>query len=112
MKSFSLTQQSNNLGWFVSNKYLYILTDKKDLPIVIVESVFEDPEEVANLPVCQNTESGNACIDYTESNRFAIDAELVFPMYQMTLEFMGIGMNAPEDKLLNSSEPQTSNVIQ
>lgn len=71
--------------------------------------MFEDPEEITNLPICENDADQNACIDYSQTARFAIDSELVMPMYEMTLKLLGIGLSAPEDMLLNAAQPKITN---
>lgn len=109
-KEFSLTQNENNFGWFISNQYPYIIAEKNP-GVIIIEGVFEDTEEVSNLPVCGEGDTG-ACIDFYETTRFALDPELVFPMYEMTLQFLGVGLQSTEDRLLNAADPKIQNVIE
>lgn len=111
LKQYSLTQQNNNLGWFESDQHLFVITDKDDLPIVVVEAVLEDPEEVAQMPVCGNG-NGPVCIEEYQADRFAIDPELVMPMYEMTLQLLGIGVRNPEDRLLNADNPKMINSVE
>lgn len=72
-----------------------------DLNLVLVEFVAEDPEEIADLAICSETAQDQPCID-SETLEFFIDPDLVIPMYQMTLQMLGMSFKYPEDDLNNS----------
>jgi len=91
---FSLTNNPKKTGYFMEENYLYVLNNKK-LNTILIKGIWEDPESVDdfNTAMCTND---NSCADYYTED-FPIDAELVFPMYQLAIELLGLSYQFPED---------------
>ena len=93
LDQYSLTAQ-NKSGYFIDENYLYILNNIK-LRAVLIKGIWEDPEEVLGYNEQTCTELDN-CEDILDQD-FPIDAELVYPMYQLTMQLLGLSFNMPED---------------
>lgn len=89
---YSLTA-NDKAGCFLEEDRLFILNNIK-LATVILKGIWEDPEEILdyNTASCQEDD----CSDFL-SEEFPIDAELVYPMYQMAIQLLGLNIQFPED---------------
>lgn len=87
---YSITNSDKSRkGWFIENGHLCILNNSK-LKLVVIRAIWEDPEEAFNYSSCEEC-------NLSMNEQFPIDGELVFPMYQLTLELLGVAMKVPED---------------
>lgn len=93
-------------GWFIEDGYVHVVNNKR-LPLVLAKAIWEDPEIVANFCTCAGTT--DPCYDIQEDN-FPIDAELVLPMYELTLKLAGYALGMPKDEENNARSPQTTQV--
>jgi hypothetical protein len=94
----------NLSGWFISGNYLFQVGT--EYPLVIVEFIPENPEEAAQYEACNGDLSSAPCLA-SDGGEFPIDPDLIAPMYQMTLEFLGFSMQLPEDNLGNARSVST-----
>jgi len=97
---FSLTDTKLKDGWFINDNHLYILNNK-ELVLVLMNGLFSDPNQIAELN-CSTTNS-DICPDYL-SEEFPIDADLIDPMYKMTLEILLTSYKLPKDEINNARE--------
>ena len=88
---YSISNTKPKTGWFIEDGYLYILNNKK-LKAVLVKGIWEDPEIAADFNDCTNEDL--PCI---EADDFPIDSELVYPMYQLSIELIQVGLGLPQD---------------
>lgn len=89
-------------GYFVHNKYLYFIAPPgSKMMTLLLDFIPESPEDVEELNLCQNPTIGDSDPCRLSDVAFTIDPELVLPMYQMTLELLGLSYNMPEDDLEN-----------
>lgn len=115
LKEFSMSQQKPKLGWFIENNRLYVL-HSQTTPLVIAVALYEDPEQLSNFCTCGD--AGNAgsstntpCYN-VHNDEFPIDAELILPMYELTLKMFGLGMQYPEDNENNTRSNQVVNDLE
>lgn len=108
LSKYSLTAHSK-IGYFIDDSRLYILNNIK-LKSVIVKAIWEDPEEVDafNEEACPQLDS--ECID-DMSETFPIDAELTYPMYQLTVDLLGYAFTVPEDTRNDGKAVEAMNAI-
>jgi hypothetical protein len=64
---------------------------------VIIKGIWENPADLDNFCGCGTSTEQGPCYD-SSSGEFPIDAELVMPMYQMTLEFLRSAIATPRDE--------------
>ena len=88
--------------WFLYDKHIYI-TNTLSLKKGVVRAIFEDPERVI-LEECETAGSG-PCNPF--DGDFPIDADLVLPMYKVTLEMLGLAYNYTEDTENNARSNKT-----
>lgn len=109
LKTYSLSQQTPKLGWFIEDNRLHVL-HSQTTPLVIAIALWEDPEAVSDFCTCGGESgTGNTPCYNTQNDEFPIDAELVLPMYEMTLKVFGLGMQYPEDNENNARSNQVVN---
>lgn len=96
----------DKIFYFLYNGYLYI-TGTLNLAGILVNGLFEDPDDLTQYTLCADdgVETSDPCYD-PETDSFPIDAELVYPMYEMTLNMLGIGNKHPEDNENNARATQ------
>lgn len=80
--------------YFLQDGYLFI-TNCDTLPNVLVTGIFEDP-------IVADSE----CED---SKDFPLDADLVMPMYEMTINMLRISQRFPQDNRNDSRNPEQVN---
>lgn len=108
LKAYSLSQQNPKLGWFIENNRLYVL-HSQTTPLVIAVALWEDPEEVSDFCTCGDAGNSNTPCYNSQEDEFPIDIDLVLPMYEMTLQMFGLGMQYPEDNENNARSNQIVN---
>lgn len=93
LAEYSLTA-NNKIGYFMDAERFYILNNLK-LREITLKAIWEDPEEVEdfNALTCDQVED---CPDVM-SDEFPIDSELVYPMYQLSIDLLGYSYKFPED---------------
>lgn len=91
---YSLSDNPAKVGYFIEDGYIVILNNIK-LKLIVVKAIWEDPQEATNYTDCSNIDDAD-CSKYS-STSFPIDSELVYPMYQLTLELLGVSQKFPED---------------
>lgn len=94
--------------FFIRDNYVYIV-GTLDLKLVLVSGIFEDPEKLETYSDCGDSinETGEPCY-VTDTREFPIDSELVAPMYEMALQFIGISSKYPEDTNNNARQVSRS----
>jgi hypothetical protein len=103
LSKYSLTNKKPKLGWFIHDQHLYIMNNKM-LTQVILNSLFDDPEQVQNLN-CANNEAD--CTDFMDQE-FPMDPDLVDPMYKMVIQYLAHSMQfPPNDRENNANDDQT-----
>lgn len=93
-------------GYFLSDRKIFIINRSFELPLIIVEGVFENPQEVARLDLCEDTDSTVPCIDPNSQITYPIDSNLNYALNQMVLEKLGFSTKQALDMLSNSAPPQ------
>lgn len=90
------------IAFFFHDGYIYI-TGTLLLKAIQIYGVFEDVDNLSSYTICDvdGTESDNPCYN-PETDTFPIDADLVFPMYQMVINILSIGKQMPEDNVNNA----------
>ena len=84
---YSLSRPDLKASYFFQEQYLYILGDK-NLKKVRLWDLFEDPKDADDISSCP-----------VDTEAWPIDSDLVIPLYQLTLQLMGIAYNFPEDAM-------------
>lgn len=98
--AYSLTPTST--GWFMHNNKIYLVNNKV-IEKVLLNALFDNPEAIhsINCPA-----SGTNCPEYF-AEEFPIDADLVDPMYRMTLELLSKSYSFPNDIENNAKDVET-----
>jgi hypothetical protein len=105
-RQYSLTKV-NKPAWFIDNNYLYITgIPFNQLKAVYITGVFLDPTEISSITLCSNPEED--CGDIYEE-QYPISGELEDPLYRLVMEYMTMGMKAPDDKANNASATEVMN---
>lgn len=100
IREFNLTQQRYSKyalspveeGWLLHNNRLFVLNNK-DLTKILVNALFNDPEEIANINCTQDATN---CTGYLEAE-FPIDSDLIDAMYDLTLRKLLNTIGIPQD---------------
>lgn len=84
LSEFSITNRDPKPGYFIHDNYLYVVAADK-LIMVLMDNVFLKPSEIAgyNCP----SDTGNC--PHPLDVEFPVDADLIAPMYEMTMKFIG-----------------------
>lgn len=90
-------------GWFIHDNHLYIINNKH-LSKVLLNALFNDPEEIYNVNCPDNT--GEICKGYYE-DEFPIDSDLIDPMYRMTIDLLTQAFRMPNDTENNAKNVET-----
>lgn len=106
LAAYSISNKQTSVGWLIENGKLVLLNTDLTLPHVLLTALWEDPEKLDNYCGCGSDDSLSPCYDSLEQE-FPIDADLVMPMYEMTLKFMQITQTYPEDNLNNAKDVET-----
>lgn len=106
LSSFSNKKHSRTpqdiVTFFIRDNYIYIV-GTLDLKLVLVSGIFEDPEKLETYSDCGDSIGDTSTPCYiTDTREFPIDAELVAPMYEMTLQFLGVSTKYPNDTANNA----------
>ena len=103
---FSLTaNNTKTIGWFMQGSRLFVVGSTK-LPLVIIEAVFENPEDIENFAACPDNPITITSPCSFLDEEFPIDPDLVFPMYELTIKLLGYTNYFVEDKVNDSSAPR------
>lgn len=105
LAKFSYSNRTPKTGWLIENGHLLLLNTDLTLPMVLLTAVWEDPEAVTNYCGCVDQEITPCYNALTQA--FPMDADLVMPMYEMTLQLMGVAQKYPEDNLNNTKNVET-----
>lgn len=98
---------NTSIGWLLQGSTLFVI-GPTHIPLVLLEVVLENPEDISSLDPCANVNSlTTPCFMLDED--FPIDPDLVMPMYQLTIQLLGYANSMIEDKVNDSSDP---NVLQ
>lgn len=95
---YSITNANKHIGWFIEDGYVYLINDKV-IPFILLKAVWEDPEQVLNFCAACVSQDNYPCDNNTD---FPIDAELVQPMYELTLQLLEHASTQPRDNENNS----------
>lgn len=100
---FSITGKKAPM-WFIHDNRLYILNNNS-LDKVLINGIFSTPSQPIET-ACTNGETA-LCVNYLDSE-FPIDADLIDPMYKLTLTYLSLQNNKDEknDSTDNLSVPQ------
>lgn len=102
---YALSTQTT--GWFIHNNYLYLVNNKV-LIQVLLNGLFNDPEEIHNLN-CPGTDSN--CPTYMEEE-FPIDSDLIDSMYKLAIDLLLLASKQPIDTENNFRDVETTQAIQ
>lgn len=94
-KKYSLTQQSNNISWFIYNQSLYVISDRL-IPTIFVDGIFASPDEISNLTNCTDSSTSGNCFD--GSMLYPIDAKAVNAVYELTMRMLSQAYRFGEDR--------------
>lgn len=97
LSKFSITNRNPKAGYFIHDNYLYIVANTT-LTKVLMDNVYLKPSEIEGL----NCSVDSTCADPYDVN-FPIDADLIIPMYNMAINFLGI--TSPQDYENDSRSP-------
>jgi len=100
-KKYSISSKENQ-GWFIKDNYIYIVGDNH-IDLIVFQAIFSDPTKVQELQPCSDAGSSTPCIKGS-TTEFPLDDDLVRPLYQLTLEMLGMSQYFKEDKLLNQDD--------
>lgn len=81
---YTITNSTPKTGWFIHDNHLYIINNKF-LSTVLLNSLFDNPVDVANLN-CKAT-SDTSCPAWYDME-YPIDPDLIQPAYMMTIEML------------------------
>jgi len=87
---YSLSNLENKASYEIRDNRLYVYGDEV-ITKIQVRIIAEDPEDAMSVS-CDPTD-----------NEYPIDGELVIPMYEMTLQLLGISKQFPEDLFNDAS---------
>lgn len=98
---FSLIEE-DKIAFFFHDGYIFI-TGTLALKAIQIYGVFENVEDLADFTICdvEGEDTTDSCYD-PETDEFPIDGDLVFPMYQMTMNILNVGKQMPEDNENNA----------
>lgn len=84
LSKYSLTNRKPRTGWFIHDERLYVINNKH-LEKILVNSLFDDPEEINTLNCGPDTNT--PCADFMDQE-YPIDPDLVGGMYQLAMNFL------------------------
>lgn len=94
---------SKHLGFFLHNKYLYIVASDLNLKFVMLKAIFEDPVEADKFKnYCNICENCPVCEDPLELE-FHIDNELIEPLIEISLNELVVMFSSSIEDLTNNS---------
>lgn len=103
---YSLTNKNKKEGWDIEDQHLLIFGNL-DLKVVLAKAIWEtDP---INYCDCNENALSTKAGCISEQSEYSIDSDLVVPMYEMVLQFMGIMQKYPEDNENNGKSVTTTN---
>jgi hypothetical protein len=102
---FSLTSQ-DSLHFFLEGSYLYI-NGSQTLPKVLVKGIPEDPESLLNIVDCEDIINSTVC-----DGELHIDAELVSPLYELTIKSLLSTLNIPMDNRNDARTPEALQALE
>jgi hypothetical protein len=99
--NYSLIEEPK-IAFFHHDGYLFI-TGTLTLKAIQIYGVFEDVDDLAKYTLCdeEGVDVGTPCYN-PEEDVFPIDADLIFPMYQMVIAILGVAKQMPEDNENNA----------
>lgn len=106
LAAYSISNKATSVGWLIEDGKLVVLNTDLTLPHVLLTAVWEDPEKLDNYCGCSSDDELSPCYNSLDQE-FPIDADLVMPMYELTLKFMQITQSYPEDNLNNAKNVET-----
>lgn len=83
LSKYSITNKQPKVGYFIHDNYLYIVANKS-LTKVLLNNVFFDPSSIEAL----NCSIGEGNCKEPFDSEFPIDADLIAPMYELTLKYL------------------------
>lgn len=89
---YSNTNQDKVIKYFIDNGYVFLL-NTLDLTKIAAKAVWVNPEDLEVFKSCQ---SNTPCYNSLTDN-FPIDADLIDPLYKLTLESLRLAYQFPED---------------
>lgn len=93
-KRYSLAHTTLTLGWDIQNGDLIIFSDKPVPPLVLVDLLAANPEEITSLPECNNTTVTN-CSSGTQE--YPINPKALGALYDLTIKLLANAYNFGED---------------
>lgn len=73
--------------------------------------MFEDPQELEALAICEDSVSDTPCVK-NSNTEFPIDSDLLNALYKLTLDMVGVSYQFPEDNLGNARASNTGQDIE
>ena len=81
---YSITNKDPKVGYFIHDNYLYIVANSS-LKKVLFNNVFLDPSTIETM----NCPAGDGLCPTPLDAEFPIDADLLAPLYELTLKYLG-----------------------
>ena len=103
-KRYRKTNDDSKPFWYIYDNYLYVANDL-NIAAIIVIAVFEDPELLANLTLCDGNgvNTNQVCFDPVK-NDFPIQGELVAPLEELVVQNLLITYQLPEDEVNDAND--------
>jgi hypothetical protein len=92
------------IGYFINNNKI-IIVNNKNLKVILVSGIFDDPERIDSLN-CSGNEPSAPC-NYLES-QFPIDSDLVALMYEGVISLLTIHLRTTNDITNNAREDRST----
>ena len=88
--------------WTIYNQYLYLINYPLNaLPVLLIELIPEDLEELDQINMCDDDSSSDDCAKIEEGS--FIDAHLLPSLIQLTLKTLGLTKQMPLDQSNNAN---------
>lgn len=96
------------IGYFIHSNYLYIINNKV-ITNVLLNALYDDPEQIKsiNCPIADDED----CPSFM-SEDFPMDADLVDPMYRMTIDLITKSYQFTNDRENNSRDVEQARGLQ
>lgn len=93
-KQYSLSNTNKTAGWDIFNGHIVIFADRH-IPVILVDVLAMNPEEVSILPVCTETQVNNTCS--SGNQEYPINPKAVGALYDLTIKMLSMSYNFGED---------------
>lgn len=102
---YTITNVNAKPSWFIHDNHLFILSNT-DLDIVLLNSLFDDPIEIAQLNCASNSQT--ECPDFFDTE-YPIDPDLTEAAYKKVLDLLAYSIRLPfKDSENDAKDSQVS----